>query len=221
MSWLALVQNACCYTTSRNSSTRIIRNMGFPSSLGKQRFGLPGSFSHPQSSLTYQHCVFALSFHGHNNNHRSIIMMATGDEDNNDSQTSTIEKTEKTIWNIPGLKKEATRLTMRCHKKVGKASTRLAKANEDVEEIRTKPDPTLEELEACPNVKVFEDELEQLKQRLTNLNILEEKLQSVKGGKNSELSDDILQLVLELEVNGKASPPTCTRTSMSNHLVGL
>ena len=120
-----------------------------------------------------------------------------------DTSTS-VENEVKTSWDIAGLKKETARLTLRCHKKIGKANTRLSKANEQVEEIRTNPDATLEELEQCPNIKIFEDEVTDLRNRLQSLTLLEEKLKSLKG-KNIELPDDILSLVQELDVNDE--PP--------------
>lgn len=140
-----------------------------------------------------------------NEKYPSALFMDTDDDDdddfnnnNNNSATATIDKQ---TWNIPELKKETSRLTLRCHKKIGKASSRLTQANEQVEELRTNPNPTLEELESCPNVTLYEQELKELQERLRLLNLLEEKLQNIKkGGKSSELPDDVLVLVLELDV---------------------
>jgi hypothetical protein len=84
------------------------------------------------------------------------------------------EKTLESTWNVPELKKETSRLTLRCHKKIGKASQRLVNANEIVEELRTDPNATLEQLEACPDVKSLENDLDDLKQRLRKLMDLEE-----------------------------------------------
>jgi predicted ribosome quality control (RQC) complex YloA/Tae2 family protein len=138
------------------------------------------------------------------NNSKGILTMEAAADSETENMTEE-ENIEKTTWNIPGLKKETSRLNLRCIKKIGKASTRLTKANEQVEEIRTNPDATQEQLEACPNVKVFEDELDQLKERLKGLNLLEEKLQAIKGGKSVELPQDVLSMVRELDVNDE--PP--------------
>ena len=114
------------------------------------------------------------------------------------------EKTLESTWNVPELKKEAGRLTLKCHKKIGQASTRLSKANETVEELRTKPDVTQKELEACPDIKTLETDLAEWKERLAKLNQLEEKLQSVKG-KSAVLPEDIASIALGLGVND--APP--------------
>ena len=115
------------------------------------------------------------------------------------------EKTLESTWDIPELKKETARLTLRCMKKVGKASTNLSKANEIVEELRTNPDTTQKQLEACPDIKTLENDLFDLKERLMKLNELEEKLQSIKKGKSKVLPEDMATLALDLEVND--APP--------------
>lgn len=159
------------------------------------------------SNNIYKNAFLSTAAHNNDGRTKTILMMEADDDDMGEiplgsAGTATVEKT---TWNIPELKKEASRLTLRSHKKIGKASTRLQKANEQVEEIRTNPDATLEELEACPNVGIFEKELDDLRCRLKGLNLLEEKLQKVKSGKAVTLPDDILHLVLELEVND--APP--------------
>mmetsp|Transcript_30349 Transcript_30349/g.34918 ORF Transcript_30349/g.34918 Transcript_30349/m.34918 type:complete len:374 (+) Transcript_30349:237-1358(+) len=148
-------------------------------------------------------------FNRHDPYAKTVLMMEADDDDDGEQSSSSSPNTttleQKEMWNIPELRKEASRLTLRCHKKIGKASTRLQRANEQVEEIRTCPNATLEQLEACPNVKLIEDEWNDLRSRLKGLNLLEEKLQSIKGGKNTQLPDDVLELVLSLEVNDQ--PP--------------
>lgn len=104
-------------------------------------------------------------------------------------------------WNIPELKKETARLTLRCHKKIDKASTRLENALQTVEEIRTCPNPTQEQLESCPNTEVMKMELEELRSRLVQLNTLEELLSTMKNGKNVILPPDVATMALELQVN--------------------
>lgn len=115
------------------------------------------------------------------------------------------EKTLESTWNVPELRKEAGRLTLRTHKKIGKASTRLNGANVIVEELRTDPDATAEQLEACPDIKTLENDLNELRDNLAKLAELEEKLQSVKSGKNVVLPEDVASIVLELGVND--APP--------------
>ncbi len=171
------------------------------------------------TSTTYRfQRPFSSHFNGMNNNNNKQtttttttttgIFMTTKEDDNDTTiktTTTTIEPPPiKTNYNIPELKKEASRLTLRCHKKIGKASTRLSKANEQVQEIRTNPNATLEQLESCPNVKVLENDLNDLRKRLKSLNELEEKLNGVKSGKSVELPQDVLDLVLELEVRDEA-----------------
>lgn len=141
---------------------------------------------------------FSTSSNGNSN--EKIIFMMAADDDNEDTHRDLDSE-----WNIPGLKKEAARLTLRCHKKIGKASERLKKAMEQVEEIRTDPNATLEELEACPNIKVLEDDLNELRKRLSQLNLLEEKLQSVKGKGSTVLPSDIASLAVQLDVSDE--PP--------------
>jgi len=205
----------------RRSSSSFVHS----SSLSSSPLRLSKFTISPSSSMK-NHCIKNKKQRGHSNYYRSLntstlicsnekerrpktmLMMEADDDDTGEIPPSSSTATaEKKTWNIPELKKEASRLTLRCHKKIGKASTRLAKANEQVEEIRTNPDATLEELESCPNITVFEKELEDLRCRLEGLNLLEEKLQKVKGSKGKEvvLPDDVLDLVMELEVND--APP--------------
>ena len=105
-------------------------------------------------------------------------------------------------WNVPSLKKETTRLTVRCHKKIGKASQRLRKAQEQVERLTSSPDVTMEELEKCPNIDELEADLSNLQQRLKKLNKLEVLLLDVKGSKKSViLPEHVASLAIELEVS--------------------
>jgi len=115
------------------------------------------------------------------------------------------EKNIGSTWNIPELKKETARLVLRCHKKINKASERLAGANKVVEELRKNPNPTLEQMEACPDMRSMENDLDELKQRLGKLMHLEEQLKSVKSGNSIILPEDIASMALELGVND--SPP--------------
>eukprot|EP00957_Ditylum_brightwellii_P113782 8674886-Ditylum_brightwellii.AAC.1 len=131
-------------------------------------------------------------------------LMMTVDDDEVGSESDADAKTVESTWNIPGLKKEAARLTLRCHKKIGKASTRLEGAKVKVEELKTDPDATLEQLEQCPDVGAMEAELDYLRTRLTKLNELEGMLTSV-SKKNSVLPEEMALLAIELDVNDE--PP--------------
>ena len=122
----------------------------------------------------------------------------------NATQEQTELKSIEEKWNITELKKETARLTLRCLKKVGKTKTRLDKVQEEVEELRSNPDATQKQLEACPNVGQVEQDLEDLRTRLKKLNSLEELLVTIKG-KNTVLPENVYNIVQELEVNDK--PP--------------
>ena len=129
------------------------------------------------------------------------LFMSSVDEDEATDTSKSIDST----WNLPGLKKEVQRLLLRCHKKLGKANQRLQKAQEIVEELTSKPDPTMEELESCPNVEAMEMELNELKDRLKSLNTLEGSLAGLKGKSGVVLPEDVAELALYLGVNDE--PP--------------
>lgn len=110
-------------------------------------------------------------------------------------------------WNVGGLQKEVARLTVRCHKKIGKARERLEKANQEVERLTSDSDVTLEELEKCPNVDAMKADLEELQTRLKNLNKLEVRLTEVGlKGKFAILPEDVSTLAIQLEVNDEPPP---------------
>jgi hypothetical protein len=140
----------------------------------------------------------------------SIFMSAIEDsEDENDndaSNTTTERKTITSTWNVNGLKKEVTRLSLRSHKKISKASQRLTKAKEEVDRLVTSPDVTMEELEQCPtNVEELERDLVDWKIRLKQLNQLEVLLYDVKGGsKPTVLPETVAQLALALDISDEA-----------------
>ena len=119
--------------------------------------------------------------------------------DDEDAATAT-----KQSWNLGGLKKEVSRLTVRCHKKIGKANQRVQKANLEVDRLTSDPDVTMEELQQCPNVAGLEQDVVELQTRLQKLNQLEVLLQDIKG-KNVELPEHIAELAVELQVQDE--PP--------------
>jgi len=107
-------------------------------------------------------------------------------------------------WDLGGLRKEVSRLTVRCHKKTGKANERLRKAQEEVDRLTSDDNVSMEELENCPNLDELEAQVEELRTRLTQLNQLEVLLADVKG-KKAVLPENIAKLAISLEVNDE--PP--------------
>jgi hypothetical protein len=133
------------------------------------------------------------------------VFLLAEEEGGSSAATETVDsKSVDSKWNVVGLKKEVSRATVRCHKKVGKANQRLQKANEEVDRLTSDPDVSLEEMEKCPNIEGLEADLEELRTRLTRLNKLEVLLQDVKG-KNTVLPEHVAELALQLEVNDE--PP--------------
>ncbi|CAB9502462.1 Domain of unknown function (DUF814) [Seminavis robusta] len=132
----------------------------------------------------------------------SILMMTAADADD-ESEEST--KTVDSEWDIKGLKQEVNRLSMRSYKKIGKASTRVQKAQELVEKLTADENATLEQLEACPNLDALELELQELQTGLRGLNQLGEELAAVGGPKKQVLPQELAQLALDLGVNDQ--PP--------------
>lgn len=111
-------------------------------------------------------------------------------------------------WNVGGLQKEVSRLTVRCHKKIGKARQRLDMATQDVDQLISNPDVTVEELEDCPNVEKLEKDVKELQTRLQNLNELEVRLAELGlKGKNVVLPEDVAALAIDLEVNDTPPEP--------------
>jgi hypothetical protein len=127
----------------------------------------------------------------------SVFMSATED--------TPLTKTVESTWNLGGLKKEVSRLTVRCLKKIGKANQRLQKANDDVDRLTSDPNASMEELEACPNIEGLEEDLKEVRERLTKLNQLEASMQDIKG-KEVLLPEHVAKLALELQVDDE--PPT-------------
>lgn len=107
-------------------------------------------------------------------------------------------------WDLGGLKKEVARLTVRYHKKTGKANERLRKAQEEVDRLTSNDDVTMEELEKCPNLDELEAQIEELRERLKGLNQLEADLSDIKG-KKAVLPENLAKLAISLEVNDE--PP--------------
>lgn len=129
--------------------------------------------------------------------------------DDNDAITD-IDRT----WNLSGLQKEVVRQTVRCHKKIGKARQRLDKANQEVERLTSDPNVSLKELEQCPNVEALEAELQELQDRLKDLNKLEVLLVDVKAkGKTVVLPDHVAELAIRLEVQDETPDRTAVKAT--------
>ena len=124
--------------------------------------------------------------------------------DSDDESEEVYSKTVDSEWNIKGLKQELNRLILRLYKKIGKATTRVRKAQEMVEKLTADENATMEQLEACPNVDALELELQELQTSLQRLNQLNDLLTTVKGG-NSVLPQEMAQLAVDLGVDDK--PP--------------
>ena len=135
-------------------------------------------------------------------------------EDIETDQNTQLQK-EKTMdlertWNLGGLRKEVSRLTVRCHKKIGKATQRLQKAQEEVDRLTSTDDVSMEELEACPNIDELSNQVDELQTRLKQLNQLEVLLQDIKGSKKVVLPEHIAQLAFHLQIDDE---PTTTTTT--------
>jgi len=142
------------------------------------------------------------------------LFMGSDDDDGSDNEP-------RTSFNIPILKKEIQRLTMRAHKKIGKVATRIRGAEEKyaklLKEIDTisndqVDDNLLQQMEQAPDVAPHKEEMKELQSRLQKLNYLEEQFgkSPLKSKKLLSLEDlqtvsqeggQILQYVLELDIS--------------------
>ena len=123
-----------------------------------------------------------------------------------ETETSTSSKTVESLWNIPSLRKEVTRLSQRCFKKIGKADQRLTRAKQTVKQLTLDPNASLEALENCPNVDAFALELKELQERMRNLNALDEALSSLGKKTSMVLPVEIALLALNLGVDDRPPP---------------
>jgi hypothetical protein len=140
-------------------------------------------------------------------NQMSVRRMTADGAASTTTTETTQNDTQRRTWNLPSLRKEVSRLTVRCHKRIGKTSQRLQKAKDEVDRLTKNDDVTMEELEACPNVDELEEELQALQTRLKQLNQLEVLLQDVKGT-NVELPEHVAELAMQLEVSDQPSAQT-------------
>mmetsp|Transcript_8643 Transcript_8643/g.18461 ORF Transcript_8643/g.18461 Transcript_8643/m.18461 type:complete len:458 (+) Transcript_8643:129-1502(+) len=132
--------------------------------------------------------------------------------------SSTNDGKNNSSINIPALKKEVTRLSLRTHKKIGKASARLRGAQESLDRLRQEimeqehdnsrdddnseqsEEILMQKLENAPTTQQMEEyqnELSELQARLSKLNYLEEKLSSPPLHKKKILSMQDMEKLLE------------------------
>lgn len=136
---------------------------------------------------------------------RSSSLYASHNDDAN-AYTKTVSST----WNLAGVRRETDRLISRCVKKMGKAQLRYERGLEVVEKLTSDnhdQQPTLAELEACPNVDAFRDELESLRERLRALRGVEEALKHHRSSSSNEavvLPLDLASSLVELRVQDAA-----------------
>ena len=137
----------------------------------------------------------------------SSLYMSAADSDDDSNDSEAPSKTLESEWDIKGLKQEVSRLTMRSHKKVGKASTRLRKAQELVDQLTADDNATMEQLEACPNnLEALELEWTEQQTRLQKLNQLNDLLVPMKSTSAAiVLPPDVAQLAVDLGVDDQ--PP--------------
>lgn len=125
------------------------------------------------------------------------MFMSAGDEDEVENDGA---KTLQSLWHVPGLKKEVQRVILRCHKKIGKASDRLLRAQQD-----NPPGSVNGGSEESPDLELLEMELRELQARLRHLNLLEEKLQPIKK-KDAVLPEDVAILAMDLGLDDQPPP---------------
>lgn len=112
-----------------------------------------------------------------------------------------IANTEK----LKGLRAESNRLYLRAFKKVSKCSERLEKANAEFQRIMSLPEPSMEELEKCPNIDEIKTELQGLQANLSALASLEQGLKDLKSGADPKFIE-LEALAASLSV-GTEPPP--------------
>jgi len=172
--------------------TKVGRVMAF-STNSRSNVSRPSILSTPEQYLFFKYSPATSITVSHN---RRLFLSAMEE----DEEMVDIGRT----WDLGGLRKEVSRLTVRCHKKTGKANERLRKAQKEVDRLTGDEDITMEELEKCPNLEEPEAQVEELRARLTQLNQLEVLLADIKG-KKTVLPERIARLAISLEV--KDEPP--------------
>jgi NFACT protein RNA binding domain len=169
----------------------------------------PVSSAFVDSMLVSQYSCTATRIYSTSSSSSSSSSSTTGA---NQQDASTTRNTLERQWNVTGLKKEVGRLIQRSHKKIGKASERLRKTQEEelLDKSNDEPatasfkDKKLDDFSSLSAEEQYE-ELEALRARLQDLNKLESALASYKQKSNAVLPEDIATLALALDVDD--APP--------------
>ena len=183
------------------------------------------------TTITQKH---ALSFHkclstkSSSSSFMTQLFMSSSDDENvEEVDDNTIQ--ERTSFNIPILKKETQRLTLRTHKKIGKVSSRIRGVEQQYDTLRLAIDNTkggdddeeklLQQLEQAPDINIHKAELHELQSRLKKLNYLEEqytKLPLLKKSKELSISNvsnldkdheihTVIKYIIELDISDDES----------------
>lgn len=201
-----------------NNVKLLITNNG-----GRNRVAVMALSSSVQRPLTHHRCTattqqHALSFHTclstkSSSSFMTQLFMSSSDDENVEEDNITIK--ERTSFNIPILKKETQRLTLRTHKKIGKVSTRIRNVEQQYETLRLAIDNVketdddeeeklLKQLEQAPDINIHKAELYELQSRLKKLNYLEEqytKLPLLKKSKQLSISNDVSKFDKDHEIH--------------------
>mmetsp|Transcript_44372 Transcript_44372/g.73958 ORF Transcript_44372/g.73958 Transcript_44372/m.73958 type:complete len:409 (-) Transcript_44372:64-1290(-) len=115
------------------------------------------------------------------------------------------DSAETKKWDLKGLKKETSRQVMRQWKKVSKTDERVKREEKRIDELMAMDDPPMKALEEVGDVDEMKSDLAEARERLVQLNALEEGLASIKSTGNSAFAA-LVQLAIELEVDDLPPP---------------
>ena len=159
-----------------------------------------------------------------------LFMSSSDDENVEEEEEEDITIQDRTSFNIPILKKETQRMTLRTHKKIGKVSTRIRDVEQQYDTLRLAIDNAkggdddeeeklLQQLEQAPDINIHKAELHELQSRLQKLNYLEEqytKLPLLKKSKELSISNvsnldkdheihTVIKYIIELDISDDES----------------
>ena len=187
------------------------------------------------TTITQKH---ALSFHkclstkSSSSSFMTQLFMSSSDDENveEEEEEEDITIQDRTSFNIPILKKETQRMTLRTHKKIGKVSTRIRDVEQQYDTLRLAIDNAkggdddeeeklLQQLEQAPDINIHKAELHELQSRLKKLNYLEEqytKLPLLKKSKELSISNvsnldkdheihTVIKYIIELDISDDES----------------
>jgi hypothetical protein len=115
------------------------------------------------------------------------------------------DSAETKKWDLKGLKKETSRQVMRQWKKVSKTDERVKREEKRIDELMAMDDPPMKALEEVGDVDEMKSDLAEARERLVQLNTLEEGLASIKSTGNSAFAA-LAQLAIKLEVDDLPPP---------------